>query len=103
MANNLLEYNKAWYPQDAEAFHEKVFMKTLEKDNPLLYERVSKFFKYERFMFKTERMTANLSALTRLAEFEERKEENLMNDIFQRSNYSAKSTGEKIKLINEMY
>ena len=103
MGDNLLSNDNAWYPRSATQYHNKAFLKTLEQHNPEVYAGASLFFEYEKALLKGERLDANLSALWNLIQAEETKENNLMLDVFGKSGYDAMNTGERIRLINELY
>ena len=103
MGDNLLSNDNAWYPRSVTQYHNKAFLKTLEQHNPEVYVGASLFFEYEKALLKGERLDANLSALWNLIQTEENKENNLMLDVFGKSGYDAMNTGERIRLINELY
>ena len=67
MEGNLMKRDAAWYPENAEQFHGRVFIKTLERTKPELYEKVSDFFAFEKFELGGVKMQNNLNALRKMA------------------------------------
>ena len=103
MEGNLMKRDAAWYPENAEQFHGRVFIKTLETTKPELYEKASEFFAFEKFELGGTKMQSNLNALRKMAQREEEKEDSLLRNIFQQDNYRSVEAGQRIQIINSLY
>lgn len=99
MSENLV----SWYPEGAEQFHGKVFMKTLETVRPDLYKQAEDIFSKEKAELKGNRLNASLASLQAMINREEKKEDSLLNNIFHTSGYRGMEAGQRIKAINALY
>ena len=93
----------SWYPEGAEQFHGRVFMKTLESVRPDLYNQAAAIFAKEKAELSGSRLNASLSSLQAMINREEQKEESLLNNIFHTSGYRGMDAGQRIKVINALY